>query len=192
MNTKFDTLSNTVNQMQIENNILKEQNEKLNDKVSSLSDKLTNTEKLLNEQASKQDKLEYFSRRNNLKLREYKCHVSNQAVGKRSEYNNTYEPGQWLLDLNICTLDIQGLNKYDADPLFTCFCNKFDIVGLCETWQSRAGAYDRFLPGFVNFDSIRLNTKGRGSGGVTVFIKDWLLNTNSIKRIYCHWSECVI
>jgi len=52
--------------------------------------------------------------------------------------------------------------------LFTCFCNKVDIVGQCET---RTGANDRFLPGFVNFDSIRLNTKYLGSGGVTVFIK---------------------
>lgn len=68
MNSKFDNLSLKVNQLQIENDTLKEQNRKLDEKVSGLTDKLNNTEKLLSEQVSKQERLDYHSRQKNLKF----------------------------------------------------------------------------------------------------------------------------
>ena len=32
----------------------------------------------------------------------------------------------------------------------------------------------------------------RGSGGVSVFIKDWLIQTSGIQRIFEHFRECVV
>ena len=35
--------------------------------------------------------------------------------------------------LNICSLNIQGLAKYEEDSELKEFLSKFDLIGLCET-----------------------------------------------------------
>lgn len=55
MNSKFDTLSNTVNQLQVEIRLLKEQNDRLRSQVSSMADKQNYTENCLAEQSFKQE-----------------------------------------------------------------------------------------------------------------------------------------
>ena len=51
-----------------------------------------------------------------------------------------------------------------------------------------------FLDGYTNFDCMRAprGTTQRGSGGVTDFVKDVLVNNNVIRRIFTDMSECVI
>ncbi|MCG7879459.1 MAG: hypothetical protein N0C90_24475, partial [Candidatus Thiodiazotropha endolucinida] len=54
--------------------------------------------------------------------------------------------------------------------------------------------FNKFLNGFTNFDCIRPSKKSayRGSGGVSVFVKDWFVNNNIVKRIFKEMSECVV
>ena len=76
--------------------------------------------------------------------------------------------------------------------MFKTFCDQFNIIALNETWQTKHGDFENFLPGFVNYDCIRTSSAKRGSGGVTFFVKESLSNTNYIHRIYNEWSDCVI
>ena len=66
--SKFDGLSKSVNQLKVENRKLKDQNDKLETKVSTLTDKLQSVETTLSDHVKKQEKLETFSRKNNLKF----------------------------------------------------------------------------------------------------------------------------
>ena len=62
LNSKFDTLSKSVNQLKVENRKLKDQNDKLETKVSTLTDKLQSVETTLSD-VKKQEKLETFSKK---------------------------------------------------------------------------------------------------------------------------------
>ena len=50
------------------------------------------------------------------------------------------------------------------------------------------------LDNYTNYDCIRPSNRAarRGSGGVTVFVKDEIVNKNIVKRIYDDMSECVV
>lgn len=91
-------------------------------------------------------------------------------------------------------MNIQGLKKYLRDVRFVDFCKSYDVIALCETWQETENEFQNFLPDFRSFDCMRIKrrTAHRGSGGVTVFIRDELLKTNGIKRIFDYFTECVI
>ena len=74
------------------------------------------------------------------------------------------------------------------------FAKKYDIIGLYETWQGKKLDLDSFLEGYVNFDCMR-QPKGsapRGSGGVTVFVKDYIVDGNIIRRVFDNLTECVV
>ena len=58
LNSKFDTLSKSVNQLKVENRKLKDQNDKLETKVSTLTEKLQSVETTLSDHVKKQEKLE--------------------------------------------------------------------------------------------------------------------------------------
>ena len=49
------------------------------------------------------------------------------------------------------------------------------MYALYETRQTKHGDFENLLPGFVNYDCIRTSSAKRGSGGVTVFIKESLI-----------------
>ena len=60
--------------------------------------------------------------------------------------------------------------------------------------KARTKLFQHFLHGFSCFECIRKKkrTAGRGSGGVAVFIRDKLLQSGGLKRIYKHYTECVV
>ena len=96
--------------------------------------------------------------------------------------------------MNICSLNIQGLKKYRDDSIFKNFCNRFDVVASNETWQEHESDFRNFLPGYEAFSSMRKKkqTAPRGSGGISVFVKDWVMQTKGIKRIFSNFQECVV
>lgn len=54
------------------------------------------------------------------------------------------------------------------------------------------GEFDNCLPGYVNCDCMRPSNNKCGSGVVTVFLKQSLVDTGCIKRIYNEWNECIV
>ena len=84
--------------------------------------------------------------------------------------------------MKICSLNIQGLRKYNDDTSFKKYCQSFDLISLYETWQDSEAEFKHFLDGYESFESIRKKkpTALRGSGGVSVFVKDWVLQTNGV------------
>lgn len=98
------------------------------------------------------------------------------------------------IELSICSMNVQGLKKFEGDQTFLNFCRKYDIIGMYETWQQNKSDFGSFLEGYINFDCMR-PTRGsarRGSGGVTVFVKEYFVNMNIIIRIFDEMSECVV
>ena len=84
--------------------------------------------------------------------------------------------------------------KYDGDFEFQSYFSNFHIIGLCETWAVKGDNFDNLLPGYSSFDFCRdkKRTAPRGSGGVSVFVKQDLLRDGLVKRIFEHLSECVV
>ena len=84
--------------------------------------------------------------------------------------------------------------KYSDNTQFQDYCKLFDIIALYETWQRCENDFKNFLQGYTNFDAIRKRTRNtaRGSGGVTVFVKDWMMQTSGVKRIFHNFHECVV
>ena len=62
----------------------------------------------------------------------------------------------------------------------------YDIVALYETWQISEHEFEGFLEGFTAYESFREQSKGckRGSGGVLGLIREIIVKTNFIKRIF--------
>ena len=111
-----------------------------------------------------------------------------------TETNTVNDKYHGVTEFNICSLNIQGLKKYENDQTFIQFCKQYDIIGLNETWQRNKLDFESFLEGYVNFDCMR-QLKGsspRGSGGVTVFVKDYLEDGSIIKRVFDNLTECVV
>lgn len=84
--------------------------------------------------------------------------------------------------------------KYSDNVQFHNYCKQFDIIALYETWQRSGDDFKNFLQGYINFDAIRKKPRNvfRGSGGVSVFVKDWVMQTSGVKRIFQHFSECIV
>ena len=106
--------------------------------------------------------------------------------------NNDINPQ--FTNLTIYSMNVQGLKKFEDDNNFLNFCRKYEIIGMYETWQRNKNDFNSFLEGYINFDCLRSSrrTSQRGSGGVTVFVKDVLVNNNIIKRVFDDMSECVV
>ena len=98
------------------------------------------------------------------------------------------------LDLKICSWNVEGLAKYDGDLEFQSYFSNFHIIGLCETWAVKGDNCDNILSGYSSFDFCRdkKRTAPRGSGSVSVFVKQDLIRDGLVKRIFEHLSECVV
>ena len=94
--------------------------------------------------------------------------------------------------LNICSWNVEGLAKYHDDAEFHSYVSTFDIIGLCETWTVRDDAFN--IHGYTPFCYSRPKKKSanRGSGGVSVYVKDFLIKDNLVKRIFDNFTECVV
>ena len=86
------------------------------------------------------------------------------------------------------------MKKYRDDSSLKNFCNRFDVVAFNETWQEHESDFINFLPGYETFNSMRKKkrTAPRGSGGISVFVKDWVMQSKGIKRIFAKFNECVV
>jgi len=90
-------------------------------------------------------------------------------------------------------LVVDGVKYIYDDTTKQPYCENFEIVCFCETWQIKDDDYSSLLPGYTNFDSPRKTTKGkRGAGGVTVFIKSWLIENGIVRRIYTQIEEAIV
>ena len=59
------------------------------------------------------------------------------------------------INLHICSMNVQGLHKFQNDQVFLNFCIRFDFIGMYETWQRHQDDFRNFLNGYTNFDCIR-------------------------------------
>ena len=57
---------------------------------------------------------------------------------------------------------------------------------MVETWGNHVGEFSNFLSSFTTYEYVRKRKpgSGRNSGGVCVFVKDWILKANLIERIF--------
>ncbi len=96
--------------------------------------------------------------------------------------------------INVCAVNIEGFAKYKYDVDFLNYAKQYDIFGMCETWGSDQSDFDDTLHGYDHFDYIRPRSSRarRSSGGVTVFVKDSLINTGVVKRIFETLTDCVV
>ena len=74
------------------------------------------------------------------------------------------------------------------------YLQSFDIISLVETWGNFVGEFSDFLPSFTAFEFVRKRKpgSGRNSGGICVFVKDWLMKANLVERIFPKFSDCVV
>ena len=98
------------------------------------------------------------------------------------------------LFVNILSWNIEGLHKYQDDGELKQYLSKFDIVFLCETWSYYVGKFGNFLNSYTLFDCVQKKRTGTGrnSGGICVFIKEWLVRNNLVKRIFSNFKDCFV
>ena len=98
------------------------------------------------------------------------------------------------LTLNICCWNIEGLSKYSNDKSFQKYCSRFNILGFCETWGVKGDKLENILTGYTSFEFMRAKKKSapRGSGGVSVFVKNDLIQTGRFRRVFENFDDCVI
>ena len=81
-------------------------------------------------------------------------------------------------------LEFSGLKCNLADTDFFKYVSNFDIVFLSETWQSRTETLKFDISGFhsnfISGNKSRNTTRGRHSGGLAVYYKNYLKNYISI------------
>ena len=96
--------------------------------------------------------------------------------------------------MKILTWNIEGLQKYTDDVELKNYLQTFDIVSLVETWGNHVGEFSNFLSSFTTYEYVRIRKpgSGRNSGGVCVFVKDWILKANLIERIFPELGGCVV
>ena len=66
------------------------------------------------------------------------------------------------------------------------YCEGLDLVGMYEIWQRHHNDFVNFIDGYTSFYSMRCYRKQTpcGSGGVTVFVKNWLINKRVVVRVF--------
>lgn len=85
------------------------------------------------------------------------------------------------------------MKKYNNDIALKDYFEKFDVVGLCETWSDFTGEFSTFLDGYTCFDDVREKGRGwRNSGGVNVFVKNSIVHKFEVARIYSEFRNCVL
>ena len=91
--------------------------------------------------------------------------------------------------MNILTWNIEGLQKYYNDVDLKNYLHTFDIISFFETWGNFVGEFSNFLLSFTAYESVRKKKpgSGRNSGGVCVFVKDWLMKANLIIAYLFTW-----
>ena len=91
-------------------------------------------------------------------------------------------------------MNIQGLRKYNENATFKNYCKAFDVIALNETWQEQETEFENFMHGYQIFESMRKKRRcmSRGSGGVSVFVKDWIMQTDGVIRIFPDFKETVV
>ena len=91
-------------------------------------------------------------------------------------------------------MNVNGLRKYIEDENFKEYLSKFDIVGLMETWSSYKTEFDHFLSSYVHFDFVRCKSRDaiRNSGGVSVWVKDYLVQSGLVKQICTEFKDCIV
>ena len=65
---------------------------------------------------------------------------------------------------------------------------------MCETWARNEHEFENFMTDYTHFDFVRKRSRfvRRNSGGVTVLVKNFFVESGLIKRIYRHFEECVV
>ena len=110
------------------------------------------------------------------------------------EHEEQLNGNQGLFDLNICSYNIQGLAKYEGDVNFQQYFKQFDLIGLCETLGVSNDCFTNILDGYVTLNNVRPKKRSafRSSGGISVLIKETLIQTSFIKRIFDDFNECIV
>ena len=96
--------------------------------------------------------------------------------------------------IRVCSVKIEGFFKYKNDQLFLNYLSAFDLFGMCETWGNQSGDFDETLPDYTHFDFIRSKNPSavRNSGGVTVFVRKYLVSKGFVKRICDDLSDVIV
>ncbi len=86
------------------------------------------------------------------------------------------------------------LKKHIQNSNLIQYLKTFDIIGLNETWSDYKGEFDTFLHDYSCFDTVRAITRHsiRNSGGICVLVKNSLVKTLSVKRIFENFNNCVL
>lgn len=111
LNRKFDSLSRSVSQLQIENKTLMEQNVKLENTVFRLSDHLESVKSTLGKHVKKQEKLELYSRKINLNfygIQDSKTETPDESEHKVREFLSD------RLDLNNDDVHIETAHRIQS------------------------------------------------------------------------------
>ncbi|MEW8542409.1 MAG: hypothetical protein AB2693_02660 [Candidatus Thiodiazotropha sp.] len=121
-------------------------------------------------------------------------HNEHEHTLNNEQTNNYSNILQNLKLFSISTLNIQGLSKYEDDVRLKEFVSQFDMIGLCETWGKEITEFSGFVEGYISFTDIRPKKRYaiRGSGGITVLVKELLVSENIVKRICTDLKECVV
>ncbi|MES9884603.1 MAG: endonuclease/exonuclease/phosphatase family protein [Sedimenticola sp.] len=91
-------------------------------------------------------------------------------------------------------MNIEGFANYKYDTDFLDFAKQFDVIGLCETWGSNHTDFDGTLHNYEHFDYIRKRSRHarRSSGGGSVVVKNYLVSSGNVKRIFDNMNDCVV
>ncbi len=93
------------------------------------------------------------------------------------------------------TWNIEGLRKYDNDySEIKKYCLNFDIIAFSESFVRHVNEFCDFLHGYEVFNCVRPKVKhfGRHSGGISVFVRESLIQGNFVHRVYEQFENCVV
>ncbi len=109
---------------------------------------------------------------------------------------NLWDSGRAQRTIDLLCWNIEGLRKHTTSLYSDLknFCSLYDIVGFCETFARDANDFVDFLDGYSIFNSVRTrkHKRGRPSGGVSVFVKDYLTSGGCITRILHDFMDTVV
>lgn len=100
---------------------------------------------------------------------------------QQSQEDGSPQPPVSQKTFSFITWNSDGLQRHLYKDIFA-YLHEHDIVSILETWAVD-NKYDDLLTGFTGFSSyaIKTSSRGRASGGITVFVKDiWKL---SVQRL---------